>query len=296
MLIKEKVAHLLSVRDLAIGAGMLTVLVTVLGQGTFRPTMEEMLKGNINWPFVLYVVTLVSLVVLAVLWYAHGTDELELLENWLRPSRLKFHTKKRQYLIIFAVGIILPLMAVYSNFIAFFSMGFTCYLLIDLWSWKVRREEIGRAIQDSRRSLASYREQVAPNGRTVSAADGKILERLQVFDDAADSIGAYYLRRRHYTRLAIEAALVAAAAVMAVLLHKSDASVGHLSPVTGFVQRLANQFGDTPPAARENLRVLYYCGFLIVFWGSELVIHRWRKAMYASLDLLDEKREELGPG
>src|SRR6516225_8678386 len=147
MLIKEKVGHLLSVRDLAIGAGMLTVFLIAFGQTKFRPAVEELLKGNVSWSFVLYLSTVASLILLGIFWYAHGTDELEILENWLRPSQFKFHTKKRQYLIIFAVGITLPLMAVYSDFIAIFAICFTGYLLVDLWAWKVRREEIGRAVR-----------------------------------------------------------------------------------------------------------------------------------------------------
>ena len=94
----------------------------------------------------------------------------------------------------------------------------------------------------------------------------------------------------------VEIVLMATAAVMAVLLHVADAADGHQSALAGWVYRLANRFGGTPDAARENLRVLFFCCFLVMFWGSELVIHRWRRAMYAALDPLDDRRAALEQG
>ncbi|MGH6863428.1 MAG: hypothetical protein ACRECN_04020, partial [Methylocella sp.] len=152
------------------------------------------------------------------------------------------------------------------------------YLLVDIWMWKLRRDEIGAAVEEGNRFL---RDAVPPEKEGEESSDELRQDRLVagLYGRAIESLRSYYFDRYHIGRII---ATLAGMAVLCVAAYAvSGAGTHSPAPLVTYL-RLVRDGGLNVAGFRLSFdvaRFVAYLLFLSLLFGSELVIGSWRNAM-----------------
>jgi hypothetical protein len=208
----------------------------------------------------------VYLLTLVVLWVYSGTTELNMLLKQYRP---RFYRQRRPILNILAlisIGPILGIIASFSGEIHIFCTLFAVYLLVDLALWYRRRTEIAHGMRDT---ITEVPEPGQPSIRTSKK-----------WRSAHAVIRKYYFERPHCRRVSIFLLYTVVMTAASYALRESYLSCDRHGAFCGLYSWLAAHVGI------DRLRMAFYGSFLIVSWGSEYVIARWRKSMEDDLRII----------
>lgn len=134
--------------------------------------------------YCLYVALLLSMVFLGGMWILTSDNELRIFDEWFHPESLKRPGDHSETVLIIIIAVSIAVLILSARHPRLLLSVYILYLLIDLYSWHYRRNEVRRAIEATQRLIEEE------NAR----------ER-EYWCTALDKIGHYYLERPHLTRV-----------------------------------------------------------------------------------------------
>jgi hypothetical protein len=213
-----------------------------------------------------------ALFVFGLLWGLNGLYELHLLQEWLKPEYFTVRRRNLIHMSSILVGALLGLLFAQTPNFSTLIYVFIFYTLVDLFLWKLRRDEIARLIENSLTTLdrdATSIIDTAPNAQYCRNV-------LEVFRQGSDLLKEYYLVRNHYARVGTQFAGV-------VILAASLFTWETLYP------------GQVPKDF--TLDGITIVGYLLFVWClsiSEVVVYIWRRDLDTRLATLGKRLYELG--
>jgi hypothetical protein len=169
------------------------------------------------------------------------------------------------------VGILLGvLFAVVSDFRTLIYV-FVFYTLVDLFLWKLRKDEIAGLIENSAQTLERDFSGIADE----AANSGYRRNVLDIFRQGADLLKEYYLARNHYGRVGIQLIVVAILAICPLLWEWL------------YQARALKDF--TP----DGITMVGYLLFIWCISISEVTVYIWRQDLDARLAALGKRLYEL---
>jgi len=118
---------------LAFGGAIQSFLVNVLQHKDFSSIGEVIVK--------------LFFVVLFFLWYQSGNEEYKILKKWVRTPTLRPQKPIIIMFLIIGLGVFFGLLTTFAAKIHVVFLMFCLYLMGDIYSWILRRGEIGGAIE-----------------------------------------------------------------------------------------------------------------------------------------------------
>jgi hypothetical protein len=110
-------------------------------------------RGNIQvidfFRFAVYFYVLL----LGVLWYYTGSNELNLLPQWLRPIQFIPKRPVTQIMTVLGIGFFVGVTFSFVADIWIFSIIYFFYLIFDIYTWRIRIDEIKIAIDGAHEAL-----------------------------------------------------------------------------------------------------------------------------------------------
>jgi hypothetical protein len=274
--VSTRTSLLTHTRNAAVGFGFATGIITVL-----RPErIEHIFQFDFALIDVFCAATYVYLFSLGVFWYYTGSHELDLLQNWLKPIQFVPKRPITHITVVLGLGAFMGVLFGLVTRIWMFSIAYLLYLLFDIFTWRVRMEEIKNATDGARTTLKAIRTRV--EGRNAQ----EILEFVTIHEAATDIIDAYYINKPHIRRVitvAIAVAILAlcANAIRLIYLYKFPNESGNLwILITSYV-------------SADRMREFFYTLFLLVMIIHETILAGWRREMDRNLDQLDARFQQL---
>ena len=231
----------------------------------------------------------IMLILMALLWLRAGTIELGYLQYWIRTG----HFRTKRPFMIFAVFMIvaayLSVLMIYAPRVHVFFTLYAVYLIIDMFTWKLRMDEIKLAIDDLsrflRKELTALIETPASNAKEF---DMKIID---TYVKGLAMIRNFYFQKPQRMRIVITLAMVIVLAAIAFTFHLSLAgshSLGYFgelftSPLNARIRAISAQ------VPTDWLRAFAYFLFAVLICASEWVLAGWRTELRHELSSLDER-------
>ncbi len=225
-----------------------------------------------NFDSIVSIILYSFLVCLALLWIHSGAAELRYFEQWVRTARLH---PRRPFVAMAAVAVVsgfFVLLIAVSNHLEWLFSIFSAYLVFDIFTWKVRRDEIRLSIEGAGRFLLAMMSPKADAAEPASATNSSDAQVARIFLTALEEISFYYFKRPHIRRLAVT--LVPCVVLAAI----SWSAVTDLSFVTAGLAKLVNLdgiFANWNIFSRPG-KTLALTIFLVTISLSEFVLSRWR--------------------
>lgn len=213
-----------------------------------------------------------ALFVFGLLWGLNGLHELHLLQEWLKPEYFLVRRRNLIHMSSILVGALLGLLFAQTPNFSTLIYVFIFYALVDLYLWKLRRDEIARLIENS---LMTLDRDVTSIIDTASNAQ-YCRNILEIFRQGSDLLKEYYLVRNHYARVGTQFAGV-------VILAACPLAWEALYP------------GQIPKDF--TLNGITIVGYLLFLWClsiSEVVVYIWRRDLDTRLASLGKRLYELG--
>jgi Ca2+/Na+ antiporter len=274
--------NLLVYRNIAIGAaGGVLVLGNVI-----KAYYDGLLTGSFNYYVFGALLVRIGLIVVTLLWIQSGTVEHGYLMRWIRTPLLRSRRPVQVMLSFFLLAGFFAVLMLIADRVHLLFLFYSVFLLIDIATVKLRRDEIGAAIESGQRFLRSA---VAPQ------ADGTGLEQIErdramaeLYDRALGVLRSYYFNRHHITRIVVTLAVMGTLCVAAYALPRGAFG---LVPVDTSAETLS-LMGYAVPF--DIARFVGYVLFLLVLFSSELVVAHWRSTMRDELYDVRDALFELG--
>jgi hypothetical protein len=287
--VTEETDRLLQYRNLATGiAGAGVAITTISSQHNFD-------LANITIFLVSQILLIFVLSILILLWYFAITTELAYLQKWVRVPHYK---SKRPFVVFFTfviIGFFLSIVVANSNSVHIVLTFFACYLVIDIYSWILRRKEIGIGIGAAVKFL---------NEEKIARSDEpRDVDIINLHMKALDVLSYYYFKRPNLIRLVLTLIPFAVLAWMACDIYNGIISNRH-EYFNGIVISVTESPKDTTTQMIKFyigsfhieinlLRAIAYLIAIIVFCISEFFIASWRNELGHKLSEFSREQFEL---
>jgi hypothetical protein len=262
------------IRNGAAGLGFAALVTGVLQHKQVLAYFE----GNIGvldfFRFAVYFYVLL----LGVLWYYTGSNELQLLHQWLKPIQYIPKRPVTHIIAVLAIGLFIGLMFSFVTDIWIFSTVYFLYLLFDIYTWRVRIDEIKMAIDGTRKAIEFVRVQ--------EKVSREILEQANIYEAATHILENYYINRPHIYRIIVIALPMGVLAFLANLIRYIYIYRPHLRSVDLWMLITTNVSVDA-------MRGAFYTLFLLLMVSHEWLLSRWRREMEGGLNQLDARLLQL---
>jgi hypothetical protein len=274
--------NLLVYRNIAIGAaGGVLVLGNVI-----KAYYDGLLTGAFNYYLFGQLLVRVGLIVVTLLWIHSGTVEHGYLMRWIRTPLLRSRRPLQVMLSFFVLAGFFAVLMIIADRVHLLFLFYSVFLLVDIATVKLRRDEIGAAIESGQRFLRS----AIPS--QADGADLELVERdramAELYDRALRVLRSYYFNRHHITRILLTLAGMGTLCVAAYVVPRG--ALG-LVPVDASAATLS-LLGVAIPF--DVARFVAYLLFLLVLFASEVVVARWRSTMRDQLYDVRDALVELG--
>jgi len=205
-----------------------------------------------------------------LLWGHNGLHELNLLQEWLKPEYFVIKRRILVHALSILVGILLGVLFALTPDFRTLIYVFVFYTLVDLFLWKLRKDEIARLIEDSAQTLE----------RDFRDSDGYVnavrLQRiLNIFQRGAGLLKEYYLVRSHFSRVGFQLVGVVALAAAPLVWEAL------------FPGRMLQDF--TP----DGITIVGYLLFVWCLSISEVTVYIWRRDLDGRLATLGRTLYEM---
>lgn len=273
---------LLVYRNLAISAaGGVLVLGNVI-----NAYYEGLLKAAFNYHLFGEMLVRIGLIVLTLLWIQSGTVEHGYLMRWIRTPLLRSRRPVQVMLSFFVLAAFFAVLMIIAGRVHLLFLFYSVFLLVDIATVKLRRDEIGAAIEGGQRFLRSA---------VASPADGTAVEKIardramaEHYGQALRVLHSYYFDRHHVTRIVATLAAMASLCAIAYALPRGAFGFAPADPATETLDLM----GFVVPF--DIARFVGYVLFLGVLAASELVVAHWRAIMRDELYDVRDALVELG--
>jgi hypothetical protein len=232
--------------------------------------IHDALSAQLSAIVYVRMITYVVLFLFGLSWGLNALHELSLLQEWLKPEHFVVKRRNLIHATTMLIGVLLGvLFALTPDFHTFIDI-FIFYTLVDLFLWKLRRDEIAHLIENTLQTLER------DFNENVSDSDGaRQQDVLKVFQTAAVLLREYYLERGHYGR--VGAQLVGVVALVAVPWAWEAILPG----------RVLKDF--TP----DGITIVGYLLFVWCLSISEATVYIWRQDLDARLASLQKSLFEM---
>jgi hypothetical protein len=264
-----------TLRQFIVYAGALgfTLAIALSGITRLSPTdvaalIRDGLNGQLNEIAYVRVFVYFVLFLFGLSWGFNGLHELNLLQEWLKPEHFVVRRRNLLHATSILVGILLGLLFALTPDFRVLMYVFIFYTAVDLFLWKLRRDEIARLIDNSVQTL----------DRDVRNAgdDAKQKSVLNIFRQGTELLKEYYLVRSHYGRVGIQLIGVVGLATTPLIWEAL------------FPGRMLKDF--TP----DGITILGYLLFVWFLSISEVTVYIWRKDLDSRLAALGRTLFEMG--
>jgi hypothetical protein len=294
-----KTKKLLEFRTAAAGIAAGLAISVIYKKNDIVEFLNHAEVGEVQYVGVLQAISVVVVIVLAILWIHTGTEELEDLQFWLRPLSYKPIRPTSQAFSIFVIAVLLAVTLCLVDQIAFFVTFYCIYLAADLYSWKVRRDEIMAGFTGSLAALEERIQQFLSSQHPevrMPDHEERVKARLAIYFQGCQAIHAYYMERPHYRRIAILLGLFLLAAIPANYIHIYHQL--HLDQVKADNSAVPLPFGLGGPISNfQALAGAFYVYWLVLVIASEFILNLvWRQRLKSRLEELRDRLERIPPG
>lgn len=257
----------------AVGFGMAFAVSGVYR--SYHSDVAQYIDGAINGQ--LEAIAYVRMLVYAILflfglsWGLNGLHELNLLQEWLKPERFVLKRRNLVHATTMLVGILLGVLFALTPDFRTLVYVFIFYTLIDLFLWKLRKDEIARLIDNSLKTLCR-------DLRTDDESSDFTYRQnvLNIFREGAELLRDYYLIRSHFGRVGVQLLGVVAIAVVP------------LAWKALFPSQTPKDFSP------DGITIVGYLLFVWCLSISEVTVYIWRQDLDARLAALGEKLYDMG--
>jgi len=156
----------------------------------------------------LYIILFTLIILMGLSWVQSGLHELEITAYWLRTTHYKPPQDITIISTIFVIGIVISILASCTRHIIVFGLIFLLYLTIDLYWWKIRKNNYRIAIYSAQKHAKE-------NNKKYHDREITILKGI-------DEMEIFYIKRPHYKKLFISIGF----AVIAIAISISDSIIG----------------------------------------------------------------------
>lgn len=233
--------------------------------------INDCLSGRLD--AVAYVRLLVYIIIFlfGLSWGQNGLHELNLLQEWLKPEHFVVKRRNLVHATTILIGILLGVLFALTPDFRTFIYVFIFYTLIDLFLWKLRKDEIAQLIDNSMQTLERDLKST-DNGTDVARRQNV----LSIFRQGADLLRDYYLGGRHYGRVGIQ--LIGVVALAAI-------------PIAWEALFPGRTLKDFTP---DGITIVGYLLFVWCLSISEVTVYIWRQDLDARLAKLGKSLYEMG--
>ena len=233
--------------------------------------VDSGLHGQLNAITYVRMLVYIVLFLFGLSWGYNGLYELSLLQEWLKPEHFTVGRRNLVHATSILVGVLLGVLFALTPAFQTLIYVFIFYTLVDLFLWKMRRDEISRLIKNSEQTLERDFGSIS---QAVSSTDHR-RDVLEIFRQGADLMREYYLIRSHYGRVGMQLAGVVVLALCPLVW-------GALFPGRALVDFTV-----------DGITIV---GYLLFIWSlsiSEVTVYIWRRDLDTRLAALGKKLYEL---
>lgn len=242
--------------------------ITRLSPSDLAVALRDGLNGQLNAIAYMRVVVYFVLLLFGLSWGFNGLHELNLLQEWLKPEHFVVRRRNLLHATSIFIGILLGLLFALTPDFRVLMYVFIFYTLVDLFLWKLRRDEIRRLIDNSIQTL----------DRDVRNAgdDTRQQDVLNIFVQGTELLKEYYLVRGHYGRVGIQLIGVVGLAAAPLIWEAF------------FPGRVLKDF------TADGITIVGYLLFVWFISISEVTVYIWRKDLDSRLAALGKSLFEMG--
>jgi hypothetical protein len=258
------------------GAVGFTLAFALSGITRLSPTdaavfVQDGLNGQLDAITYVRIAVYIALFVFGLLWGLNGLHELNLLQEWLKPEHFVVKRRILVHATSILIGILLGVLFALTPELHTLLQVFIFYTTVDLFLWKLRRDEIADLIKNSMQTLQRDLDGASDEDRMTANRTSVLL----IFQQGADYLRDYYLVRNHYGRVGIQL-------VGVTILATAPLIWGALYP-----DRQIKDFSS------DGLKMVGYLLFIWCISISEVTVYIWRQDLDARLANLGTKLYEV---
>lgn len=228
---------------------------------------------------IIQLVTIISAILYALLWAHNGLLEINAVEEWLNPPN---YVAGRRFLFILGsilIGIFISLVIVVTTTFEIFALAILFYCVLDIILWYARLEELKTIISSSNEALVEKRSELeALDFACEEGERGMEHPEVRIINMQSKANAAfheYYLERRHYSRVMLQAGATTFALVF--FLNK---------------ELIILSLNDGIITEQHILFFSYLCVWLS-FVVAEGTVYLWRRDLHSSLNSIRTEMYQL---
>lgn len=265
--VRQEWDNLLVYRNIAIAAaGGVLVLGNVINL-----YYEGLVKGDFDYYLFGQLLVRIGLIVVTVLWIHSGTTEHGYLVRWIRTPTLRSRRPVQVVLSFFVLAAFFAVLMIVSGRVHLLLLLYCIFLLVDIATVKLRRDEIGAAIESGQKFLrAALPSQVGGENSESIERDRAVAE---LYGRALQVLRNYYFNRHHITRVT---GTLAGMGLLCIAAYALPRGAFGIVPVDASAGTLSLMGLEVP---FDIARFIAYLLFLLVLFASEVVVARWRSAL-----------------
>lgn len=217
----------------------------------------------------------VALIILVLLWIQSGTVEYGYLTRWIRTPTLRSRRPVQVMLSFFILAAFFGLLMAVSDRLHLLLLLYCLYLLVDIATWKLRRDEIGAALDSGERFLSTaVPKESGPNISSEIERDRAIAS---IHLRALEALRRFYFCRYQITRIVVTLGAMTLLCIAAYVVPRAAVGLVHVDPSGAKLNFIGFDL------TLDGLRFVAYLLFILVLLASEVVMSSWRSELRVAL-------------